>query len=74
MSALTRWFNQSNRGLGDLKDKHCKGRPITDTIHAVIENHSLLTYDEIEAETTLSSATLEEIFHEDLKMKKLAFR
>ena len=34
----------------------------------------LKTYDEIEAETTLYRCTLEEIIHEDLKMKKLAFR
>ena len=74
-------MNQFKREVSDLKDNHRIGRPITETIHAnserfrgVIENGSLWTYDEIEAETTLSRCTLEEIIHEDLKMKKLAFR
>ena len=64
-----------------MKDKHRKGRPITETIHAniervrvVFENDSLWTHDEIQAETTLSRGSLEEIIHLDLKMKKLAFR
>ena len=42
--------------MGDLKDNHRIGRPITETLQAnivrfrgVIENVSLLTYDEIEA-------------------------
>ena len=81
LSTLTRWMNQLKREEADLKDNHRIGRPITETIHAnierfrvVIENDSLWTYDEIEAETTLSRGALEEIIHEDLKMKKLAFR
>ena len=44
-----------------MEDKQRKGRLITETIHvsiervrAVIENDSWYTYDEIEAETTLS--------------------
>ncbi len=67
--------------MGDLKDNHRIGRPITETLQAnierfrgVIENVSLLTYDEIEPKTTLSRCTLEEIIHEDLKMEKIAFR
>ena len=74
-------MNHFKRKVGDLKDNHRIGRPITETIRTkierfwdVIENNSLWTYDEIEAETTLSHGTLEEIIHEDLKMKKLAFR
>ena len=64
-----------------MKDNHRIGLPITESIHAnierfwaVIDNDSLWNFDEIEAETTLSRGTLEEIIHEDLKMKKLAFR
>ena len=48
LSTLTSWINQFKRGLDDSKDKHRKGRPITETIHAntervraVIENDSL---------------------------------
>ena len=37
LSTVTRWFNQFKRGVDDLKDKHRKGRPITETIHANIE-------------------------------------
>ena len=51
--------------MDDLKDKHRKGRPITETIHAniervrvVIENDPWCTYDEIEAETALSRGTI----------------
>jgi hypothetical protein len=51
LSTLIRWFNHFKRGLGDLKDKHRKGRQITETTHAkiervrtVIEIDSLCTY------------------------------
>ena len=37
LSTLTSWINQFKSGLDDLKDKHRKGRPITETIHANIE-------------------------------------
>ena len=67
--------------MGDLKDNHHIGRLITETKHAIIErfrgfieNGSIKTYDEIEAETAISRCNLEEIIHEVLKMKKLAFR
>ena len=73
---MTRWFNQFKRGVDDLKDKHRKGRPITEPIYAniervraVIENGPWCTYDEIEAETTLSRGTIEAIIYEHLKMK-----
>ena len=65
LSTATRWFNQFKRGVDGLKDKHRKGRPITETIHAniervraVIENDLCCTYDEIEAQTTLSRGTV----------------
>ena len=32
LSTVTRWLNQFKRGVDDLKDKHRKGRPITETI------------------------------------------
>ena len=79
LSTVNRWFNQFKRGVDDLKDKHRKGRSITETIHAniervrvVIENDPWCTYDEIEAETALSRGTIEAIIMEHLKMKKLA--
>ncbi len=45
--------------VGDLKDNHRIGRPITETIHANIENDTSWTYKEIVAETILSRGTLE---------------
>ena len=78
---MTRWFNHFKREVDDLKDKHRKGRPTTGTIHAntgrvraVIENDPWCTYDEIEADYTLSRGTIEAIIHEHLNMKKLVSR
>ena len=78
LSTVTRWLNQFKRGVDDLEDKHRKGNSITETIHAniervraVIENNSWFTYNEIQAETTLSRGTIEAIIHEHLKLKKL---
>jgi len=78
LSTVTRWFNKFKSGEDDLKDKHRKGRPITEVTQAniervrfVIENDKCCTYDEIEAETALSRGTIRTIIHEHLKMKKL---
>ncbi len=58
---------KSKSGEDDLKDKHHKGRPITEVTQAniekkvrfVIENDKCCTYDEIEAETkALSRGTI----------------
>ena len=37
LPTVTGWFNQFKRGVDDLKDRHRKVRPITETIHANIE-------------------------------------
>jgi histone-lysine N-methyltransferase SETMAR len=65
----------------DLKDQHRPGRPITETtpvnierVRAVIENDPWCSYDEIEAETSLSRGTIHTIIHMHLKMRKLTSR
>jgi hypothetical protein len=65
----------------DLKDKHRKGRPITEVTQANIERVRVAieidpwcTYNEIEAETALSHGTIHIIIHALLKMRKLVSR
>jgi [histone H3]-lysine36 N-dimethyltransferase SETMAR len=81
LSTVTRWFNKFKRGVEDLKDQLRPGRPITETIkvniervRAVIENDPWCSYDEIEAETSLSRGTIHTIIHDHLKMRKLTSR
>jgi hypothetical protein len=42
LTTLTRWSNQFKRGLNDLKDKHRKVRPITETIMLILKDFGLL--------------------------------
>ena len=42
LSTLTRWMNQFKREVGDLKDNHRIGRPITETKHANIERFGVV--------------------------------
>jgi [histone H3]-lysine36 N-dimethyltransferase SETMAR len=81
LSTVTRWFNKFKGGFNDLKDKHREGRPITGTtlvnierVRVVIENDPWCSFDEIEAETSLSRGTIHTIIHEHLKMRKLTSR
>jgi histone-lysine N-methyltransferase SETMAR len=64
-----------------LKDAYRSGRPITEFTHAniqlvsaVIEKNPWCSYDEIEAETSISRTTIFKIIHESLKMKKVTSR
>lgn len=81
LSTVTRWFNKFRRGVEDLKDQHRPGRPITETtsaniegVRALIEDNPWCSYDEIEAETSLSRGTIHTIIHRHLKMRKLTSR
>ena len=56
--------------MEDLKDKHRKGRPITEVtqvnierLRMVIKNDPWCTYNEIEAETALSHGLIHVIIH-----------
>lgn len=80
-STVSRWYKKFKGGCEDLKDKHRKGRPITETtcinidrVRNVIDNDPWCSYDEIEAGTFLSRGTIQTIIHEHLKMKKLTSR
>jgi len=81
LSTVTRWFKKYKQGSEDINDKPRQGRPITETtpvnidkVRAVIENDPWCSYDEIEAETSLSRGTIQTIIHEHLKMRKLTSR
>ena len=81
LSTVTRWFKKYKQGSEDINDKPRQGRPITETtpvnidkVRAVIENDPWCSYDEIEAETSLSRGTIQTIIHEHLKMRKLIDR
>ena len=81
LSTVTRWFKKYKQGSEDINDKPRQGRPITETtpvnidkVRAVIENDPCCSYDEIEAETSLSRGTIQTIIHEHLKMRKLTSR
>lgn len=81
LSTVTRWFNHFKSGNNSLKDMPRPGRPITERIQSnidrvkeVIENNPWCSYDEIEAETSLSRGTIFNIIHESLKMKKVSSR
>jgi hypothetical protein len=61
-----------------LADDPRSGRPITiirsniELIRLAIEGNPHATYDEIEEETSISRASVFEIIHGSLKMRKLA--
>ena len=81
LSTVSRWFKYFKGGNDRLKDEKRPGRPITEIISAnihqvekVIEEDPHSTYDEIEAETSLSRATIQRIIHGCLKLTKLASR
>ena len=69
LSTVNRWFNKLRRGVEDLKDQHRQGRPITETspanierVRALIEDEPWCSYDEIEAETSLSRVRFTPLF------------
>ena len=81
LSTVSRWFNHFSGGSERLLDQPRAGRPITessqsniDRVRAVIDENPWSSYDEIEAETSLSRGTIFKIIHESLKMKKITSR
>ena len=61
-----------------MEDQQRSGRPITETsksninrVQKVIEDNPYCTYDEIEAEASLSRGTIQNIIHKSLNLKKL---
>ena len=75
------WFKHFKQGNQRLEDKQRSGCPITETIkdniervRTLIEEGPWCTYDEIEAETSLSRGTIHTIIHDHLKKKKITSR
>ena len=69
------------QGNHSLEDKPRSGRPITETtidnidrVRVLIEEDPWCTYDEIEAQTSLSRGTIHTIIHDHLKKKKVTSR
>lgn len=78
---VSKWAALFLAGRKDLEDDPRSGRPITsftqsniDLVRQVIELNPHATYDEIEADTSISRYTIFEILHQALKMRKLTSR
>ena len=76
-----KWFAHFRDGREHLKDLPRTGRPITETntahiqrVRTIIEEDPWCTYDDIEAESSLSRGTIQKIIHEHLKLKKVTSR
>ena len=75
------WFRKFRGGHKSLEDKPRPGGPVTkttpaniDKVRDLIEEDPYLTYDEIEAKTSLSHGTIHTIIHEHLKLRKITSR
>ena len=80
-STIQRWVKHFKEGEQQLKDKPRSGCPITATtktnielVRNVIDDNPYCSYDEIEAQTSLSRGTIQNIIHNELKLKKIASR
>ena len=78
---VARWIRLFKDGRQSFEDEHRVGRTITgkstaniDLVRNVIEDNPYVTYDEIEAETSLCRGTIYGIIHDCLKLKKVASR
>jgi len=81
LSTVSRWFKHFKGGRDGLEDQPRSGRPITeviqpniDKIDQLIEENPWITYDEIEALSSLSRGTIQTIIHDCLKLKKITSR
>ena len=80
-STIQRWVKHFKEGKQQLKDKARSGRPITATtrtnielVRNVIDDNPYCSYDEIEAQTSLSRGTIQNIINNELKLKKIVSR
>jgi len=78
---VAKWAALFKAGREDLADDPRSGRPITtctrsniELVRLAIEGNPHATYDEIEEETSISRASVFEIIHGSLKMRKLVSR
>lgn len=80
-STVQRWYNRFNLRKKNLKDQARSGAPITkstkvniERIRTLIEEIPNISIHEIEAETSLSYGTIQNILTNKLKMRKLTSR
>ena len=78
---VCRWISRFNEGSEDIEDKDRPGRPITAVtstniklVSNLIEDDIHITYEQIEAELSLHPASIHEIIHVHLKLRKIAAR
>jgi transposase len=78
---VTRWISRFKEGIEDLQDFQRPGRPITavtsqniELVRCLIEGNVHISYKQIEAELSLYPASINEIIHSHLKMRKIASR
>lgn len=78
---VARWIRHFKDGRQGFEDEPRVGRPITgksdaniDLVRNIIEDNPYVTYDEIEAETSLCRGTIYGIIHDCLKLKKVTSR
>ena len=81
LRTVQRWCKSFKDGRQDIEDLSRLGRPIVETlppnidlVSNAIEQDPYITYDELEAETSLSRGTLERIIQDHLKLKKITSR
>ena len=80
-ATVWRWFTRFSEGTEDLEDKNHPGRPITATteaniqlVRAAIENDPHISYNQIEAETSLNHWVINKIIHDHLELRKVTSR
>ena len=78
---VLRWYNKTKDGIMEIEDHPRPGRPVTgpteeniQEVRSLIEQDPHSTYDDIEAETSLSRGTIETIIHKYLNMRKITSR
>ena len=80
-STVGRWSKLFSDGREDIKDKSRSGHQITanttaniELVRQVVEDNPHVSYEEIEAETSLSRGTIERIIHDSLNLRKITSR
>ena len=81
LRTIQRWYKHFESGNKSLEDQDRSGRPITEftdvninRVRQVIEDNPYSTYDEIKAETSLTTGIVHKIIHQALKLKNITSR
>jgi histone-lysine N-methyltransferase SETMAR len=78
---VARWEHFFKNGRESVKDDPRSGRPVTtctkqniDQVRQLIDENSHISYNQIEAETSINKCSIHEIIHTHLKMRKITSR